>query len=85
MLRLTEAGEPANFRKYGREIFSQIEKSEPQNPLYARVIKPNVVAKVETKPLNLQPVAEAAAKQLSSENFNHLDKQAIEHESRMLG
>ena len=41
MMRLTEAGESANFRKYGREIFKQIEQTETVNPMYARTLNPN--------------------------------------------
>lgn len=43
MLRHTEAGEPANYRKFGQEIFKQIEQKEPVNPMFARGLNPNAL------------------------------------------
>jgi hypothetical protein len=85
MLRHTEAGEPANFRKYGREIFNQIEQTEPKNPLFARTLSPNDFTRVSAFAAKSYVAPEASTEQFSSENFNHLNKNALEQESRMLG
>jgi len=41
MLRHTAAGQPANFRKMGTEIFKQVEQTESVNAMFSRGLNPN--------------------------------------------
>ena len=85
-MRITEAGGETNFRKYGKEIFKQVETKESINPMFARARSPQNEIPTPVKGfVNAHSSFAAAPAFVSPEKEELMKANLNEAESRLIG